>query len=314
MKMKSIFVLHLVVVLLCSTTLWSAVLASHCPSDMLPQLVGGENVSSIDSQCPTDQQRQEALRSLNSRVDSAIDSVLPRIEALLAPSPCEGPGWQRIAYIDMKNESYTCPGEWELLENGVYRTKRLCGRTSLENRCRTATFDTGNIIDSYTKVCGRIVAYQYGTTEAFLEELIEPDYTIDDNYVDGVSITHGSPRKHIWTFASGSAERGVHFTWKCPCENINPMLFPAFVPHDSFFCDTGREYGDNVLGGPLYVDDPLWDGYGCGPESDGCCSFNDPPYFLATLPEPTCDNIDVRLCASEDGEDTPIELIELYVK
>ena len=26
--------------------------------------------------------------------------------------------------------------------------------------------------------------------------------TIDDAYVDGVSLTHGSPQQHIWTFAA----------------------------------------------------------------------------------------------------------------
>ena len=26
------------------------------------------------------------------------------------------------------------------------------------------------------------------------------DYPIDDPYVDGLSVTYGSPRQHIWTF------------------------------------------------------------------------------------------------------------------
>ena len=41
--------------------------------------------------------------------------------------------------------------------------------------------------------------------------------------------------------------------------------------------------------------DPLWDGQGCGPTSS-CCTFNSPPWFNVTLPFPTTDNIEVRIC------------------
>ena len=29
------------------------------------------------------------------------------------------------------------------------------------------------------------------------------EHTIDQAYVDGLSVTHGSPRQHIWSFAAG---------------------------------------------------------------------------------------------------------------
>ena len=65
------------------------------------------------------------------------------------------------------------------------------------------------------------------------------------------------------------------------------------------------------------MNDPLWDAEGCGPNSQ-CCSFNSPPWFIAELPSPTTDDIEVRICADDAGgtahEDTPIELMELYVK
>ena len=32
------------------------------------------------------------------------------------------------------------------------------------------------------------------------------DTDINGNYVDGVSLTHGAPRQHIWTFAATVSE------------------------------------------------------------------------------------------------------------
>ena len=62
-------------------------------------------------------------------------------------------------------------------------------------------------------------------------------------------------------------------------------------------------------------DDPLWDGQGCGGTST-CCSFNNPPWFCKQLPQPTTDDIELRLCADEPigNEDTTIEIVDMYVK
>ena len=62
----------------------------------------------------------------------------------------------------------------------------------------------------------------------------------------------------------------------------------------------------------FYPDDPLWDGSGCTTSST-CCSFNNPPYFTKQLPNPTSDDIEARLCRYESDEDSPVELMELYV-
>ena len=64
--------------------------------------------------------------------------------------------------------------------------------------------------------------------------------------------------------------------------------------------------------------DPLWDGQGCG--SSSCCELSyppgvTPPWFCKQLPQTTTDDIEVRLCGDEGtaDEDTPVELIELYI-
>ena len=144
---------------------------------------------------------------------------------------------------------------------------------------------------------------------------------MDDIYVDGISLTYGrNPREHIWTFAAALDEVGIYIQfplWKsyCPCTNINHPSStsqpPTFVRND-YFCDTGSE---NQWSHIFYPDDPLWDGAGCGP-ANTCCSLNNPPWFLKQLPSTTADDIEMRMCTdqAQSDEDTPIEIIELYIR
>ena len=98
------------------------------------------------------------------------------------------------------------------------------------------------------------------------------------------------------------------------CQCIKPVSeaiqIPPFVGND-YFCDTGIS-GDNWNGDHLYSDDPLWDGQGCGSTST-CCEFNNPPWFCKQLPQPTTDDIELRIC-NTDVDDTPIEIVEMYVR
>ena len=46
----------------------------------------------------------------------------------------------------------------------------------------------------YSQVCGRIIGYQVGEPQAFVLENVGASQTIDGLYVDGLSLTYGSPR------------------------------------------------------------------------------------------------------------------------
>ena len=41
----------------------------------------------------------------------------------------------------------------------------------------------------------------------------------------------------------------------------------------------------------FHLDDPLWDGDTCHSNSN-CCTFNNPPYFIKYLDNPTTDDIE----------------------
>ena len=55
-----------------------------------------------------------------------------------------------------------------------------------------------------SSICGQLRGYQFGSQNGFYPYYSNPSLTIDDLYVDGVSITYGSaPRRHIWTYVNG---------------------------------------------------------------------------------------------------------------
>ena len=221
-----------------------------------------------------------------------------------------GGGWMQVAKLDMTNNSDQCPPGTRLRTD---LPKRLCGINSDGRGCSSTIFDVHGI--GYSQVCGKIIAYQDASTDAFTG-----DNSLEGNYVDGISLTYGSnPRKHIWTFAAALDEVGTASVYNCPCTNIHQAASatqpPSFVGND-YFCDTGSTQRWSHI---FYPDDPLWDGAGCGP-ANTCCSLNNPPWFLKQLPSSTTNNIEMRMCRDHPtynnrvDEDTPIEILEIYVR
>ena len=217
-------------------------------------------------------------------------------------------GWRRVVFLDMTDPSHNCPSGWE--ETGY--TKRTCGRASDSGgTCDSATFPTGGL--EYSRVCGRAVGYQFRGLSAFYSS----SQTIESHYVDGLSLTHGSPgsRQHIWTFAGGLAESATYFQGEqCPCDGGTSPV-PGFLG-DDYFCESG-------VNGPwvkwqwiFHPDDQLWDGRDCLPTSS-CCSLNNPPYFIKEIGVNTNDDIEGRICDTSSPRsygNTAIELLEIYVQ
>ena len=220
-------------------------------------------------------------------------------------------GWMRVANIVMTDPSQQCPDGFRL----VTRTTaplRTCGRPGPAG-CVSTTFPVHGI--KYSQVCGRVIGYQDKSPDAFESYSENRSATIDSNYVDGVIITHGrSPRQHIWTFAAALSETRLIQRFVCPCtqsDTFDTGVVPPFIGQD-YFCETGTRNDFEYI---FYSEDPLWNGQGCGGTST-CCSFNNPPWFCKQLPQPTTDDIELRLCGDQhiDDEDTPLETVEIYVK
>ena len=234
------------------------------------------------------------------------ENIQRNASEVMGPYTCgDIKGWRRVVYLNMTDPSTVCPSGWQLSGH----SKRSCGKVNpAPLSCDSVTFPVSG--GEYSRVCGRITAYQYQVTDAF-EAYNDGMLSIDDAYVAGVSVTHGHPPQHIWTFAAGSSE--AHRTWDdaCPCDADIPIHVPPFVGSD-YFCESGVNAASTIPYG-FHPDDPLWDGENCTSNST-CCSLNTPPYFVKQLPTFTNDDIEARLCQYGRGEDSPIELIELYVQ
>ena len=216
-------------------------------------------------------------------------------------------GWMRVAELDMTNSSHQCPSGLRQRTDSNIRT---CVRDSDSPGCSSVTFSSATL--EYSRVCGKVIGYQSGTADTFAGH---SNPTIDTNYLDGVSLTHGNnPREHIWTFVASLHEDTTHAILNCPCTTRTRFGSqpPAFVGND-YFCDTGVR--GTALVGIFYGADPLWDGAGCGPRST-CCDLNNPPWFYKQLPQPTTDDIEMRVCRDEDAsnEDIAIEMVEIYIQ
>ena len=206
-------------------------------------------------------------------------------------------GWMRVLELDMTNSRHQCPSG--LMERNDSPNIRTCVRNEFLGGCSSVELSTANI--QYTTVCGRIKAYQFGQVDDF------ESTNINSAYVDGVSLTRGIPRQHIWTFAAANDGNRI-----CDCRDRATSPRPESVGED-FFCDTGNLSSSRNL--TFYADNRLWDGDGCS-TGNTCCSNNNPPYFNKTISGPTTGNIEMRVCRDEgaSNEDIAIESVEIYIQ
>ena len=214
--------------------------------------------------------------------------------------------WMRVADIDMTQQNNNCPpGFSKITASG----KRMCGGQN--SHCIGTAFTSHGI--EYSRVCGKIIGYQFSYTNAFAGYIIGRTNSIDSAFVDGIVLTHGSPRTHIWTFANGLTQYYTSSS-DCPCSSGSfTHSLPPYIGND-YFCDSGQRYNSNPPANTYLTNDPLWDGAGC--VTGSCCTFNSPPWFCKTLPHPTTDDIELRLCIDErlSNENTPFEIVELYIQ
>ena len=141
----------------------------------------------------------------------------------------------RVANLNMTDPNQLCPENLQLSYTSFIQ---VCGRSSNGNSCDSVTFTTYGV--QYRQVCGRVRGYQFGSPDAFDEVHGNcPAPCTSNNYADGVSITHGSPRNHIWTYAAGVVE-DTSISATCPCNGGTPP--PAFVGSD-YYCELGVNTG-----------------------------------------------------------------------
>uniref|UniRef100_A0A1X7U8E5 Fibrinogen C-terminal domain-containing protein n=1 Tax=Amphimedon queenslandica TaxID=400682 RepID=A0A1X7U8E5_AMPQE len=228
-------------------------------------------------------------------------------------------GWTRLGYLNMADPNESCPSGFRLYQHGEVRA---CGRqNSSVGSCVALKLSPDDI--SYSQVCGRVVGYQYASTDAVDSTIggTGSHNDINSYYVDGVSITRGFPRQHVWTLMAGINEATYYnvndVSYNCPCSKGSPQksTLQSFIGND-YFCESGNPATDSTYQSVLYTSDPLWDGKGCGSLESTCCAASCLPWFHKKLGAATTDYLELRVCGDEgtSNEDTPISFYEIYVK
>jgi len=181
---------------------------------------------------------------------------------------CSNPfqGWRRLAYLDLNSSlASTCPQGFVSRDN-----PSACIRNSSTPGCSSVIYHNHNL-STYSKVIGRVHVIPYHTPDGYVKFGDDrPNMpTIDQNYVDGVSITYGTPRQHIWTVTFSLTEMANSCS---TCILNRPSFFCShysceeLVPSNSPFDHTHRQ-------------------------CEGKAEF-----FYRELPQATMDDLELRVC------------------
>ena len=150
-----------------------------------------------------------------------------------------------------------------------------CVRNTEEAGCSHIVFP---VLNAYSHICGTVESSIFGYPDAFNGKVRFPQITINDNYVDGISLTYGKApnRTHIWTFAA-----------------------------DRY--DTCRQHPPSFVGNNFSCLKWLL----CSTSSQSCTHS-----FYVKLPKPIKEDIELRLCRDQHRHNEGIYLgnLELYVR
>ena len=183
-------------------------------------------------------------------------------------------GLTRVALLNNETRSQLCTEDFStVIEN------TRCVRSNEGAGCSNIVFPVMNI--PYSHICGRVQAFWFGTPDGFAGSQ-RSSTTINENYVDGISLTYGTSNKtHIWTFIAD----GVGSNQNCPHQ------VPGYVGSD-YSC--------------------LNPEFSCTSSSSSCYS----PFFRL-LQQPATEDIKLRLCRDQhrqiNNEGIYLGNLDIYV-
>ena len=149
-------------------------------------------------------------------------------------------GWTRLGLFNMTNPDQVCPSGFDFYQS---QSRRLCRRNTA-NRGYTSVYYGTPIL--WRQLCGRVVALSERTVDGWTRYGCSCN-TINDPYVDGISITMGNViRRHIWS------------SLKHVIPSFDPPP-PAFVGnnYDTQLMSSNYWFCTNNLDEPIYVGDGI---------------------------------------------------------
>ena len=207
-------------------------------------------------------------------------------------------GWTRIASVNITRGD-DCPSGWrKASRDGI----SFCRSPSHNAGCYPVLFSSKGI--DYQKVCGMARGYGKGV----------PDGFYSGGNIDGLSVTNGNPRQHIWSYVVGFTGNSHRVpASNCPCAAVSGSGPDSFIEHN-YYCEAGTDYGVFSYDS-YYLSDPLWDGFDC-PTGNTCCDNPNLPWFYRELDMATMDDVEVRMCTDEGFSDEAVlvDQLELYIQ
>jgi hypothetical protein len=211
------------------------------------------------------------------------------------------PPMDGVLVLDFAPSSASCPPPWE--------------HDPSAPGCVAYTGEVASIavpvpLGEYTEVWGVVRGLQQQTPDGFDPfEASSRTATLDDIYVDGISITTESPRRHVFTLAAGlHLPDGPGSGNACPCDMGTAA--PPFVG-EAWVCETGnnRVDWDYDLS---YYDDVLWDADAMGGSS--CAPLGEPGEFHVVLDRPASGPLEVRLMQDTSDDAFAVTELRLWVR
>ena len=212
--------------------------------------------------------------------------------------------WSLIARFDIQMGD-KCPSPWYKV---TVSGRSACRAPSDTSGCSSVTFATYG--KEYNRIRGWIRGYQKGTTDGFRAHK-DDGLGINEAYVDGISITVGYPRTHVWTYAVGLSTDGNDPKSNCPCAVTRGPDPPQFVG-ENYYCQSGSQL---IPDHGTYFNRPLWQVDGCTNAKNNCCANVGLPWFYRHFPYPEYDDIEVRICSNQaySDEATLIDRLRLEI-
>ncbi len=225
---------------------------------------------------------------------TAVDARTPDADLDAAP-----PVMDRVMVYEMNPGMGTCP-------DGADYTTEIDGCIFYRQGIQTVSVPVTTVAE-YTEVWGRARGRQQITPDAFAP-YFGTMATLDDVYVDGISITTGTTtRQHVYTLGAGlHVQEGSGNA--CPCDGGRGA--PPFIGED-WTCETGNNMAMYDFD-PDFEPDVLWDDDSLG--GSACTPLGPGGEFHVTLASPASGPLEIRFMKDTSDDAYAVTELVLWVR